>query len=235
MMADRTGAEQSGLPYAAPEVGFGKKAIYRWGWDPRAILRWGQMQALAVIEMLKAIERRYGAEGQQVCIEAIREVGRRIGRAAEEDIQRGMPEGLSDREREMFRISYGNRNIYANPDVWTTVSDDEFYFDVLWCPHQDIYSARDCRVQRYFVEGIMQGVRDVSGWEESEQVYTRFQVTIPKMIPHGDEVCRFHYRRVKEDEKVETWSEYSTRLAERELRELSSGERKRIEEREQQG
>lgn len=234
-MTDQIGEGQTSLPYAAPEMGFGKKAVYGWGWDPRAILRWGQMQALAVIEMLKAVEQRYGAEGQQVCIDAIREVGRRIGKAAEEDIQKEMPEGLSDREKQRFRISYWNRNIYANPDLWTIVSDDEYYFDVLWCPHQDIYSARDCRVQRYFVEGLGLGARDAGGFSGNEPAEPGFQVTIPKIIPHGDEVCRFHFRRVKEGEQVETWSDYSRRLAERELREVSGGERERIAEKEQHG
>jgi hypothetical protein len=227
------GKKRAGLPYSAPESGFGKRAVYNWGWDPRAILRWGQMQALAVIEMLKAIEQRYGAEGQQVCIDAIHEVGRRIGQAAEEDIKREMPEGLSDREKLMFRLSYWNRNIYANPDVWTFISDDEFYFDVLWCPHQDIYSARDCRVQRYFVEGLVLGALQVSGLEGTR--VAQFEVTIPKIIPHGDEVCRFHFRRAKKGEQVETWDQYSRRLAERELREASSGKRQRIAQKRQKG
>jgi hypothetical protein len=33
-------------------------------------------------------------------------------------------------------------------------SENRCAFDILWCPHQDRYTAFDCRIQRFFVEGM---------------------------------------------------------------------------------
>lgn len=215
--------EKNGLPYTQPEQGFSQRALYRGGYDPRSVLRWGQMQAIALLEVLKAAERRFGDEGQQVCIDAIVGVGRKVGRDIAEAVKANMPQGLSDVERAAFFTSYINRNVYASPEVVTILSDDEYYFDILWCPHQDIYSARDCRLQRYFVQGIMEGAASVLG-----DIGGRFRIEIPKIIPRGDDVCRFHLHRLKEGEQAESWDEYSRKLAERELRELQSGRRQRL-------
>src|SRR5678816_1395260 len=47
--------------------------------DPATLWQWGTMQAMAIIEILKASERVFGAEGQAVVYEALHKVGFDVG------------------------------------------------------------------------------------------------------------------------------------------------------------
>jgi hypothetical protein len=225
MDASKERSSKKALPYTQAESGFSKRTLFRGGYDPRAVLRWGQMQAVALLEVFKAVEGRFGAEGQQVCIDAVAGVGREIGKEVAQVLEGEMPTDLSEAERGAFIASWMNRNVYASPDVVKVTTDDEFQFDILWCPHQDIYSPRDCRLQRYFVQGIMEGYATVSA---REQTAGSFAPEILKMINRGDDTCLFRFRRIQGAGKQETWGEYSERLAERELRELKGGKKQRM-------
>ena len=73
-------------------------------------------------------------------------------------------------------------------------SDDKVTFDILWCPHQDHYGAFDCRVQRYFVQGMVDAAKEFAGWKGFE---VRFDTTIPSGAP----TCHFTMWKPTELEK----------------------------------
>jgi hypothetical protein len=165
------------------------------------------MQAMAVIGILKDCEREFGRQGQDVVAEAIRKVGLDVGRQALAGATR--PEGMSEAECASFFATVVNRIAYASLEEPSIDSDDEVSFDILWCPHQDCYAAFDCRVQRYFVQGMLDAAKE-SGLLEDWQV--RFTQTIPA----GSETCRFVLWRAAAEEKSE-WGRYSQRLEEKAL------------------
>lgn len=188
-----------------PEKGFTKRALNKGGYDPRSVLRWGQMMAISLLEVVKAVERRFGEEGQKVCIETLVNVGRQVGKDILEAAV--IPEGLSEIETISFLASWVNRNVYASPDVQRIINDKECEFDILWCPHQDIYTARDCRIQRYIVEGIL------DNFDAKD-----YNIEVTKLIPMGDDTCRFRIWKKEKGEEDE-WKVRSKFLAEREIRE----------------
>ena len=191
-------------PLSQPEKGFTRRTLNKGGYDPRSVLRWGQMMAISLLEVVKAVERRFGEEGQKVCIETLVNVGRKIGKDVLEAAT--IPEGLSEIETISFLASWVNRNIYASPDVPKIISDKECTFDILWCPHQDIYTARDCRIQRHIVEGILDSFNAKN-----------YNIEVTKLIPMGDDTCRFRIWKKEKDEEDE-WKARSKFLAEREIR-----------------
>lgn len=202
--------EQPGLPLSSPESGFTRRALDRGGVDPRALLRWGQMMAVALLEVVKAVEEKYRTEGQEVCIEAMEAVGRRSGEELLASYE--LPEGLSDVEKISLLASWVNRNIYASPEYPQVLSEDECCFDILWCPHQDIYTARDCRIQRYLVQGMLNAFRDSGLMQED------FDLEVQSLIPLGAESCHFRiWRKTGDEEHV--WSKHSAYLANRETKE----------------
>ena len=192
-------------PLSQPEKGFTRRALNKGGYDPRSVLRWGQMMAISLLEVVKAVERRFGEEGQKVCIEALVKVGRQIGKGILEAAT--IPEGLSEIEKISFLASWVNRNVYASPDVPKIISDKECTFDILWCPHQDIYTARDCRIQRYLVEGILDSFNAKD-----------YNIEVTKLIPMGDDTCHFRIWKKEKDEE-DVWRTHSRTLAKREIQE----------------
>jgi predicted hydrocarbon binding protein len=188
-----------------PEKGFTRRALNKGGYDPRSVLRWGQMMAISLLEVVKAVEKRFGEEGQKVCIEALVNVGRKVGKDILETAT--IPEGLSEIEKLSFLASWVNRNVYASPDVQKIISDKECEFDILWCPHQDIYTARDCRIQRYIIEGILDSFNAKD-----------YNIEITKLIPRGDDTCHFRIWK-KEKGEANEWKARSRVLAKREIQE----------------
>lgn len=192
-------------PLSQPEKGFTRRALNKGGYDPRSVLRWGQMMAISLLEVVKAVERRFGEEGQEVCTEALVNVGRQVGKDILETAT--IPEGLSEIEKISFLASWVNRNAYASPDVPKIVSDRECTFDILWCPHQDIYTARDCRIQRHIVEGILDSFNAKD-----------YNIEVTKLIPMGDDTCHFRIWKKEKDEE-DVWRTRSRVLAKRETQE----------------
>jgi len=190
------------FPYAAGLERLREEVLAKTDYDPGVLWIWGTMQAMAVIRILKACEREFGEEGQRVVNEALREVGLDIGRQMMEGLER--PEGLSDAEAASFFATVINCIAYASLEDPSIDSDDKVSFHILWCPHQDCYAAFDCRVQRYFVQGMLEAVQEkdmLSGW----------QVRFTQTIPAGAETCRFELWRARDEEKSQ-WERYSEQL-----------------------
>ena len=194
-----------------------EEVLEKTDFDPAVLWIWGTMQAMAVIQILKDCEREFGERGQKVVNEALRKVGLDVGRQMMEGIER--PEGISEAEMASFFATVVNCIAYASLEDPSIDSEDEVSFHILWCPHQDHYKAFDCRVQRYFVQGMLDALRE-RGWQKDWQV--RFTQTIPA----GADTCRFVIWRAPDEEKME-WERYTEQLEKKALeiaRRESSGE-----------
>src|SRR3972149_9092130 len=82
------------MPFTKAVEDLRKNALSREDYDPATLFVWGQMNAVAVIEMLKEVEERCGEEGQRACIEALERVGQRMARESLEGVE--IPPDLSD-------------------------------------------------------------------------------------------------------------------------------------------
>jgi hypothetical protein len=171
-------------------------------YDPAVLWQWGTMQAMAVIQILKDCEREFGEEGQRVATEAIRKVGLDVGRQILDGIEK--PAGVAEAETVSFFATVINRIAYASLEAPSIDSEDQVSFDIIWCPHQDCYSAFDCRVQRNFVQGMLDAAEE-RGW------LSDWQVKFTQTIPAGSETCRFVIWRATDQERSE-WKEYSEQL-----------------------
>jgi hypothetical protein len=100
--------------------------------------------------------------------------------------------------------------VYASLENPRIESADRISFDILWCPHQDHYSAFDCRIQRYLVQGMLDALFE-TGW-----VSPGWQVKFTCTIPAGAKVCNFVLWRASEQEQAE-WEMYTRRLEQRAL------------------
>ena len=79
-------------------------------------------------------------------------------------------------------------------------------FDILWCPHQDHYKAFDCRVQRYFVQGMIDAMREFGSQHG-------FDVRFDSTIPAGAPTCHFTMWRRSEDEAASSdWQTYTAQI-----------------------
>ncbi len=67
-------------PFQDAVAGFRAKALANPQYDPASTFVWGQMMAVGLIEMLKAVEEAFGAEGHDVARAALRRVGEKIAR-----------------------------------------------------------------------------------------------------------------------------------------------------------
>src|SRR5205085_11347644 len=115
------------------------------------------------------------------------------------------PEGLTDAEFVSFYATVINRIAYASLEDPRIDSDTQVSFDIVWCPHQDHYGAFDCRVQRYFVQGMIDAARDLTG-------RFAFDVRFDTTIPSGAPTCHFTVWKGNADEKA-AW-EQTTQLIE---------------------
>ena len=190
------------FPYSRGLQKLREEVLAKTDFDPSVLWIWGTMQAMAVIRILKACEREFGEEGQRVVKQALREVGLDIGRQMMEGLEK--PQGMSDAEMASFFATVVNCIAYASLEDPSIDSDEQVSFHILWCPHQDYYAAFDCRVQRYFVQGMLEAVQE-------KGVLTDWQVRFTHTIPAGAETCRFVLWRAPDDEKSQ-WEKYSEQL-----------------------
>lgn len=194
-------------PFGDAVDGFRRKALANPQYDPASTFVWGQMMAVGLIEMLKAVEDHFGSEGHDVAREAVRRVGARI--AAEMLAGVEVPEGLSAAEVASLFASWVNEVAYASIEA-PRVSGDRAEFDIHYCPHEDVYGAFDCRVQRYFVQGMLDAARAIFGDRG-------FDVAFTSTIPSGSRTCHFDIFP-KQSETDDAWNEYSDRLRARALK-----------------
>lgn len=201
------------LPYAAACARLEREVLPLPDYPAARLFRWGNMMAMAVIEMLKSAERELGEAGQRAVSEALVRVGREVGRMALEGVE--VPAGVEPIEFISAFCSWINREIYASPEDPRIDGPDRCSFDILWCPHQDSYRPFDCRVQRYLVQGMIEACRELFPG-------TDFQVRFTQTIPAGAPTCVFEVWRKKPGDADE-WEKYSRMLSEKALEKARTG------------
>lgn len=191
-----------GQPYAKGLRRLREEVLAKTDFDPAVLWQWGTTQAIAVLRMLQAVERRFGKAGQETAAEALREVGLDVGRQILQDA--AIPEDLPPITFISFYTTIINRIVYASLEAPRVKSDTEADFDILWCPHQDTYGAFDCRVQRYFVQGMIDAA-------EEKFPGLGFQARFDSTIPAGAPACHFTVWRGNADAARE-WAAYTRKL-----------------------
>lgn len=195
-------------PFQEAVDGFRKKALANPTYDAASTFVWGQMMAVSLIAMLKSFEDAFGSEGHDLARSALVEVGDRIASEMLEGVER--PEELTSAEVASLFASWINEVVYASVEA-PEVDGDKASFDILYCPHEDVYGAFDCRVQRYLVEGMIAAARRAFGED-------MFDVSFATTIPSGAASCHFDlFPKGGED----LWNDYSDRLRSRALKMLS--------------
>jgi hypothetical protein len=203
-----------GTPYPEAVENFRRAVEGRDDFDPAVLFVWGTMQAKAVLNILKAVEEAFGEAGQDIVRKAINRAGYE---AAEGLLDNSFfPEDAEPIELASYIVTGINCVLYASLEKPWITSAERCEFDILWCPHQDIYTAFDCRVQRFFVEGMLEAMED---WGLG-----RYLPVLEKLIPRGAECCHFRVDRLPEDGSKHPWHEYSEQLAKRALQKLEKGE-----------
>ena len=125
-----------------------EEVLGKTNFDPSTLWQWGTMQAMAVIEILKTVEKKFGREGQQAVLESLYRVGYDVGRQATEGTS--IPEDMTTAEWMSFYATVMNRLAYASLESPQVVNDKLINFHIDWCPHQDHYrpwtaGSRDIR------------------------------------------------------------------------------------------
>ena len=183
---------QFNQPYEKGLTRLREEVLAKTDFDPAVLWQWGTMQAMAVIRILKDCEARWGAEGQQVVAEALRQTGLDIGRQVLKGTTR--PETMSEAEFISFFATSSTASFTPRWRPRESTPPIRSSFDILWCPHQDHYRAFDCRVQRYLVQGMLEALEE-TGLAQGFQI--RFDCTIPA----GAKTCHFTLWRGSADGK----------------------------------
>lgn len=189
-------------PYAKGLKRLREDVLAKTDFDPATLWQWGTMQAMALIEVLKDAEATFGEAGQKMVYESLRKIGLDIGR----QILAGttVPDDMSDAEFASFYATVINRIAYASLEAPRIDGEEKVTFDIVWCPHQDHYGAFDCRVQRYFVQGMVEAAQEFAG-------KFGFEVRFDSTIPAGAETCHFTLWKAGAAEK-EQWNGYTQLL-----------------------
>ena len=195
-------------PYAKGLTRLKEEVLAKTDFDPATLWQWGTMQGMALVEVLKACEAAFGAEGQKVVYEALRRVGHDVGSQILEGFT-PPAEGLTESEFVSFYATVINRIAYASLEAPRIDSEDKATFDILWCPHQDHYGAFDCRVQRYFVQGMLDAAREKTN-------RFGFEVRFDTTIPSGSHTCHFTMWKASPEEKAQ-WETYTSLLEDKAL------------------
>ncbi len=194
-------------PFAEAVDGYRRKALANPDYDPASTFVWGQMMAVGLIEALKAVEERFGAEGHDVFRAALARTGDKMVAEMTEGVEPA-PDATGPETTSLI-ASWINEVCYASIEK-PNVAADSADFDIHYCPHEDIYGAFDCRVQRYYVEGMIAAARRQFG-------SSMFDVSFSSTIPSGSHVCHFDMYP-KSDESSDDWNEYSEQLRGRALK-----------------
>jgi hypothetical protein len=203
-----------GTPYAEAVDHFRQATEGRKDFDPAVLFVWGTMQAKAVLNILKAVEESFGEAGQEVVRKAVNQAGYE---AAEDFLKNShFPEDLDEMELISYLVTGINTVLYASLERPWISTEKRCEFDILWCPHQDVYTAFDCRVQRYFVEGMIRAMEYHKG--------VRVHPMVEKLIPRGAECCHFVVDKLNRDDSENPWSTYSSELERRALQKMNGQE-----------
>jgi hypothetical protein len=180
-------------PYARGLARLRDEVLGKTDFDPAVLWQWGTMQAMALIEILKECEGTFGEKGQELVFKALRRVGHDIGRQILDGAS--FPDDLTETEFVSFYATVINRIVYASLEAPRIDGEAQASFDILWCPHQDHYGAFDCRVQRYFVQGMIDAARELDG-------RFGFDVRFDSTIPAGAPTCHFTMWKPTGEEKA---------------------------------
>jgi len=189
-------------PYAKGLKRLKEEVLGKTDFDPATLWQWGTMQAMALIEVLRDCEATFGEEGQAVVCRALRKIGLDVGRQLLAG--KSLPPGMTEAEFASFYATVINRIAYASLEAPRVDGDDQASFDILWCPHQDHYAPFDCRVQRYFVQGMIEAAKEFAG-------QFGFEVRFDTTIPAGAPTCHFTLWKPTGDEKAQ-WETYTRTL-----------------------
>jgi hypothetical protein len=191
-------------PYAKGLRRLREDVLAKTDFDPATLWQWGTMQAMAIIQVLKSCEAALGAEGQKLVFDSLRKVGHDVGRQILDGAT--WPDDLTPAEFTSFYVTVINRIVYASLEAPKIEDEGAASFHILWCPHQDHYHAFDCRVQRYFVQGMIDAAQEFGGQ------HGRFDIRFDHSIPQGHDTCHFSLFKSQGDEAAR-WAE-DTRLIE---------------------
>jgi len=193
---------QFNQPYAKGLKRLKEEVLAKTDFDPATLWQWGTMQAMALIEILKDAEKEFGEAGQKLVCNGLRKIGLDIGRQILKDTKK--PAEMSEAEFVSFYATVINRIAYASLEDPKIDNEKQVSFDILWCPHQDHYQAMDCRVQRYFVQGMLEAFEEFA---KNEGFQVRFDTTIPS----GASTCHFTLWKATSQEK-KNWQETTKQL-----------------------
>src|SRR5512146_1079132 len=189
-------------PYAKGLARLKDEVLAKTDFDPATLWQWGTMQAMALVGVLEAAEAKFGAEGQRMVGDAVAAIGLDVGRQILAGVV--LPAEMTEAEFFSFYATVINRIAYASLEDPKIDDAGQVSFHILWCPHQDHYKAFDCRVQRYFVRGMIDAAREHTlgrGWQ------VRFDSTIPAGAP----TCHFTLWNAT-DAEAQEWTRYSQLL-----------------------
>jgi hypothetical protein len=202
---------QFNQPYAKGLKRLREQVLDKTNFDPAVLWQWGTMQAMALIEILKTTEEKFGAEGQQLVLESLWRVGYDVGRQMTAGTT--VPEDMTSAEWVSFYATVINRIAYASLETPSIDAADRASFHIDWCPHQDHYKAFDCRVQRYFVQGMIDAGMDFVKTQRPEEVW---DVAFKTTIPSGSETCFFEMH-AGDPEKSREWTDITRMIEEKAL------------------
>ncbi len=194
-------------PYAKGLARLREEVLAKTDFDPATLWQWGTMQAMALIEVLGACEAAFGEKGQEVVQAALRRVGYDVGRQILDGAT--WPADLDEAEFVSFYATVINRIAYASLEAPKIDGAGQASFDILWCPHQDHYKAFDCRVQRYFVQGMLDAAREHAG-------QFGFEVRFDTTIPSGSTTCHFTMWKATDEDRAR-WESYTKALEQKAL------------------
>ena len=198
---------QYNQPYAKGLKRLREEVLAKTDFEPATLWQWGTMQAMALIEILRAAEKAFGEAGQKMVQDSMQKIGLDVGR----QILAGttIPEDMTEAEFVSFYATVINRIAYASLEAPRIDSEQKATFDILWCPHQDHYGAFDCRVQRYFVQGMIDAAREYGN-------RFGFEVRFDSTIPSGSQTCHFTMWEASAGEKAQ-WEQYTRTLEKKAL------------------
>ncbi|MFW9773147.1 MAG: hypothetical protein ACFFBY_02395 [Promethearchaeota archaeon] len=192
-----------GEPYKEALDRFRKEILERNDFDPTSLLQFGLFMSRGIINILKEVEKNLGKEGQKIVIDALIKTGYEMGNQIISNSI--IPDDITDIELMSFLTTIINTQAWTSLENPRIDNENQCSFDILWCPLQDIYSAFDCRVQRYLVQGI------IAAFKDSGKLRNEYQIQFKSTIPAGAETCLFIITKKKLGEN-DHWEEYSKRL-----------------------
>lgn len=193
-----------GEPFARATQNLRKAAENREDFDPTVLFQWGAMMSMALLTVLKDIEEKYGPEGQETVRKALNKVGYDVAKQLYDGAH--FPEDASDIEKLSYFITGVNTICYASLEEPRILDKESCDFDIHWCPYEDLYTAFDCRIQRYVVEGMIQFIHEL-GWGP-------FHIEIDQIKQKRNPTCHF-VMKLRKPEEEDAWRQYSSRLGER--------------------